>query len=230
MLEKLLLVTAFVSLGMLLRSSTSLHPYSGEATPPMFGDFEAQRHWQEITVNLPLKDWYNQTDDNDLLYWGLDYPPLTAYHSYLNGKVAQFINKSFVELHTSRGITSDDHKLFMRTTVIVIDLFMYLPALLLCCYAVYEKFWKTSKNARKHFICMHAIILMFFPGQIIIDNGHFQYNNVSLGFACLAITFLLYNYTKLAAVLFVCALNYKQMELYHALPFFVYMLSNCFPK
>ena len=27
----------------------------------MHGDYEAQRHWQEITVNLPLSDWYNQT-------------------------------------------------------------------------------------------------------------------------------------------------------------------------
>jgi alpha-1,3-glucosyltransferase len=49
----------------------------------MFGDFEAQRHWLEITHNLPVADWYRATTDNDLLYWGLDYPPLTAYHSWL---------------------------------------------------------------------------------------------------------------------------------------------------
>jgi hypothetical protein len=24
---------------------------------PMFGDFEAQRHWMEITVNLPVSEW-----------------------------------------------------------------------------------------------------------------------------------------------------------------------------
>ena len=55
--------------------------------PPMFGDYEAQRHWQEITVNLPIQDWYQNTTDNDLMYWGLDYPPLTAYHSWIVGKV-----------------------------------------------------------------------------------------------------------------------------------------------
>ena len=33
------------------------------------------------------------------------------------------------------------------------------------------------------------------------------------------------NYT--ASVLFVLALNYKQMELYHALPFFFYLLARC---
>lgn len=45
------------------------------------------RHWMEITIHLPISDWYRNTTDNDLLYWGLDYPPLTAYHSWLCGKV-----------------------------------------------------------------------------------------------------------------------------------------------
>jgi alpha-1,3-glucosyltransferase len=55
----------------------------GEATPPIFGDYEAQRHWMEITLHLPLKQWYFY----DLHYWGLDYPPLTAYVSWLCGYV-----------------------------------------------------------------------------------------------------------------------------------------------
>ncbi|KAJ6662576.1 hypothetical protein lerEdw1_011713 [Lerista edwardsae] len=55
----------------------------GAAKPPMYGDYEAQRHWQEVTYNLPVKQWYFNTSDNDLQYWGLDYPPLTAYHSLL---------------------------------------------------------------------------------------------------------------------------------------------------
>ena len=25
--------------------------------PPMFGDYEAHRHWMEVTVNLPMRDW-----------------------------------------------------------------------------------------------------------------------------------------------------------------------------
>lgn len=53
----------------------------GHATPPMYGDYEAQRHWMEITRHLPLKQWYTY----DLQYWGLDYPPLTAYVSWLCG-------------------------------------------------------------------------------------------------------------------------------------------------
>jgi alpha-1,3-glucosyltransferase len=49
----------------------------------MFGDFEAQRHWMEITSHLPISRWYFY----DLEWWGLDYPPLTAYHSWLLGKM-----------------------------------------------------------------------------------------------------------------------------------------------
>jgi alpha-1,3-glucosyltransferase len=49
----------------------------------MHGDFEAQRHWMEITTHLPMASWYLY----DLQYWGLDYPPLTAYHSWLLGKM-----------------------------------------------------------------------------------------------------------------------------------------------
>ena len=56
------------------------------------------------------------------MYWGLDYPPLTAYHSYLVGRAGQWVNSSFTELQTSRGIESIQHKLFMRTSVILADL------------------------------------------------------------------------------------------------------------
>lgn len=55
----------------------------GFEKPPMRGDFEAQRHWMEITNHLPISQWYFY----DLQYWGLDYPPLTAYHSWLLGKM-----------------------------------------------------------------------------------------------------------------------------------------------
>lgn len=30
---------------------------AGMNKPPMFGDYEAQRHWMEVTTNLPPSDW-----------------------------------------------------------------------------------------------------------------------------------------------------------------------------
>ena len=44
-------------LALALRSAVGRWGHSGEASPPMFGDFEAQRHWMEITTNLPIGEW-----------------------------------------------------------------------------------------------------------------------------------------------------------------------------
>lgn len=211
-----------------LRSTISLHSYSGQSKAPLFGDYEAQRHWQEVTVNLPIKDWYENTTDNDLLYWGLDYPPLTAYHSFIVGHIAQRINESYVELHQSRGISTDQHKNFMRLTVLAADVLIYIPALLLACNVIYDKILRMNIQKSEGFMFTFIAIALFYPGQILIDNGHFQYNNISLGLMVFAVVAIMTNRRILAAVLFVLALNYKQMELYHAIPFFCYLLANCF--
>jgi alpha-1,3-glucosyltransferase len=60
----------------------------------MFGDYEAQRHWMELTVHLPFRQWYKY----DLQYWGLDYPPLTAYVSWICGVVCVFFQLSSLSL------------------------------------------------------------------------------------------------------------------------------------
>jgi alpha-1,3-glucosyltransferase len=54
-----------------VRYCVSTNSYSGRGSKPMFGDYEAQRHWMEITVNLPVSQWYRNSTQNDLLYWGL---------------------------------------------------------------------------------------------------------------------------------------------------------------
>jgi len=197
---------------LILRYGTSLWPYSGQGVFPMHGDYEAQRHWQEITINLPMTDWYNQTKDNDLQYWGLDYPPLTAYHSYAVGKVAEKVNSSFVELHKSRGIESTEHKLFMRLSVIVADLLVFFPAVRLFCGTG---------------VSLSSLLLVTYPGLILIDHGHFQYNSISLGLFIMAVALTTRGYDVLGSICFSAALNYKQMELYHALPFFFYLLGKC---
>jgi len=206
-LDKLLLCC----LGLVVRYGVSLWPHSGQGKPPLYGDYEAQRHWQEVTINTPVKEWYVNTTDNDLLYWGLDYPPLTAYHSYMLGLVGQKLNTSYVELHTSRGMQTELHKLFMRVTVIASDVLVLFPAIFLF--------------SNKHYLT--PVTLLAYPGLILIDHGHFQYNNISLGLFLAAVAFILRGRQLLGSVAFVCALNYKQMELYHALPFFFYLLAHC---
>lgn len=230
-MDKLLLLIFAVG-ALSLRAMISLQSYSGYNTPPMFGDFEAQRHWQEITINLPIADWYKNTTDNDLLYWGLDYPPLTAYHSWFLGRLAKYINESYVELHTSRGITTDDHKLYMRNTVLAADAFLYLPAVIIACSTIFNFYSQTTKEekpiTRKLMEALYYTVALYYPGQILIDNGHFQYNNVSLGFFMVAVWAIMCDRDLLASAFFVFALNYKQMELYHAFPFFFYLLAKTF--
>lgn len=211
--------TALVVLvAVLLRWCVSLHPYSGQGKPPMFGDYEAQRHWQEVTVNLPLAEWYANTTDNDLQYWGLDYPPLTAYHSLLCGMVAQRLDPAYVALHTSRGHESAGHKLFMRGSVVLADLLLYIPAAWCLMRALAR-----HRAGHQEFVC-----LLLYPGLYLVDHGHFQYNGVSLGLFVAAVAALIASRDCLGSVLFCLALNYKQMELYHALPFFFYLLGVCF--
>lgn len=226
-------------IAILLRISTSLHPHSGESTPPMYGDYEAQRHWMEITTKIPLKQWYVNTTDNNLEYWGLDYPPLTAYHMYMCGQFSNLLNENFTKLHESRGYESETHKLFMRITVIIGDALLYIPALIwyyqensnVSESVVNKKIKSKYLNSTTQIdLSLSTLLALFYPGIILIDHGHFQYNSISLGFLILATTFILKENNLLATVLFCLALNYKQMELYHALPFFFYLLSSCIPK
>ncbi|KAE8293939.1 Dolichyl pyrophosphate Man9GlcNAc2 alpha-1,3-glucosyltransferase [Larimichthys crocea] len=213
------LVSVCVLLGVVVRWGVSLNSYSGAGKPPMYGDYEAQRHWQEVTYNLPVQEWYFNTTENDLNYWGLDYPPLTAYHSLICAYIAKIINPEWVELHKSRGYESPAHKLFMRATVLVADLLIYIPAVVLYCL------YLTDGSSKKKVSTLFCFLL--YPGLILIDYGHFQYNGVSLGFALWGVLALGLGWDAFGSMAFCLALNYKQMELYHALPFFCYLLGKC---
>jgi len=207
-------------LGIVVRWCISLNSYSGAGKPPMFGDYEAQRHWMELTLHLPPSQWYVNGTDNDLLYWGLDYPPLTAYHSYILGSIAQYINSSWTDLHTSRGTEGLQHKLFMRYSVLAADMLVYIPAVMLYCLQLNH-----LPKERRWLTCL---TILFYPGLNLIDYGHFQYNSVSLGLTVWAVIGLSSGWDIAGAAAFVLALNYKQMELYHAMPFFCYLLGSCF--
>ena len=50
-----LTVLSCLLFGLLLRWAVAQFPYSGEGKSPKFGDYEAHRHWMEITHNLPIQ-------------------------------------------------------------------------------------------------------------------------------------------------------------------------------
>lgn len=61
---------------------------------------------------------------------------------------------------------------------------------------------------------------------MIIDHGHFQYNCISLGLALFGVVGVVHDWDVIGSIAFSMSLNYKQMELYHALPFFFYLLGK----
>ncbi|TFK17406.1 glucosyltransferase Alg6 [Coprinopsis marcescibilis] len=182
----------------------------------MFGDYEAQRHWLEITTHLPFREWYTY----DLQYWGLDYPPLTAYVSWVCGLIAHSLNPAWVALDASRGIETPGSKLFMRLSVVVLDLLVYVPALVL--------FVKTWLGTRSHRTQEHALlVLLLQPGLLLVDHGHFQYNSVMLGFTLVALSLFTRGRDLGAAIAFVMSLGFKQMALYYAPAVGSYLLAKC---
>ncbi|KAI6171994.1 Alpha-1,3-glucosyltransferase [Aphelenchoides besseyi] len=201
----------------LLQTIVSSGSYSGEGMSPMFGDYEAQRHWMEITINLPPKEWYFNTTKNDLNYWGLDYPPLTAYHSWLCGKMARWIDSSWVELGKSRGHESPSHKIFMRLTVIITMIAMYAPSIL--------EYYKSSNNGNKNEI-VYLFASLCYPGLLYVDNGHFQYNHIAMAFALRSFLYFHKNKQIVGSICFILALNFKQIALYYSLPVFVFLFAN----
>jgi alpha-1,3-glucosyltransferase len=130
----------------------------------MFGDFEAQRHWMEVTTSVPLRDWYRNVPGNNLTYWGLDYPPLSAYFARALGGVSRASVPALVAPKTSWGHEGLAGKIFMRASVIAADALVLLPAVALL----------TAEHATL------AVLVLSQPGLLVIDHGHFQYNGVGV--------------------------------------------------
>ncbi|KAK0188896.1 glycosyltransferase family 57 protein [Armillaria mellea] len=187
----------------LIKLLVGLGPYSGQGTPPMYGDFEAQRHWMEITLHLPPREWYWY----ELEWWGLDYPPLTAYVSWLCGVVG---NSRWFALDASRGTESAGLKLFMRLTVLVLDAAVWVPAVV---------WWARCRpgSASSRARSASIIATLANPCLLLVDFGHFQRYLVG-------------------AVLFSLSLSFKQMALYYAPAIGIFLLATCvetpllFPK
>jgi len=208
-------------LGLLLRAGVGLGPHSGLGHPPMHGDFEAQRHWMEITANLPVEEWYRGWHpSNDLQYWGLDYPPLTAYHSLALGKTLQMISPESVALLESRGSETSETRTWMRATALLSDALTFLPAII----------YYLGSSQQKTIDILFAVTS---PALILIDHGHFQFNCVAHGLAVLAWAVLddhgrgdtTPRRAVLSSILFCLSLNFKQMSLYYAPVMFFYLFG-----
>ncbi|WFD20124.1 dolichyl-P-Glc:Man9GlcNAc2-PP-dolichol alpha-1,3-glucosyltransferase [Malassezia caprae] len=233
-------------MAVLLRCAVALGSWSGRRTPPMYGDFEAQRHWMELALHLPVRRWYRY----DLLYWGLDYPPLTAWVSYACARLATLfpVLQPALALRSSRGSETPEMVLFMRLSVLILDVLVYMPAV---AWFVLRRLEARSTRVRH----MALWTVWCQPALILVDHGHFQYNAVMLGLAALSFTLLLTKQPNVhtaadapadlqrllldtlsrhvslqyvaAAVFFSLSLCFKQMSLYYAPAIFAIMLGRC---
>eukprot|EP00903_Cladosiphon_okamuranus_P013142 g12256.t1 len=195
----------------------------------MYGDYEAQRHWMEITNALPLHQWYRY----DLEYWGLDYPPLTAYVSWACGQLSRVVEPASMALGVSRGYETSSHKAFMRLTVLVLDLAVFFPA----ASALASRLSRASQarmaepRERWEAAATRTLALVLLqPSLVLIDHGHFQYNSVCLGLAMAGAAAVAGGQRRgelLGSVLFSLSLNFKQMALYYAPAFFFFLLAAC---
>lgn len=225
-----LLAFAVIALAMAVRSAVGLWSYSGQATPPKFGDFEAQRHWMEITLHMEPGQWYVNSTENDLSWWGLDYPPAAAYAALFYGKASEFIvGPDSVALVESRGFESPGLKYFMRASVWYTDLVLYVIPLLVWFIFVEPRVSATVLNFNTAFgpwtaesirpLLLFTLAVMQ-PALILIDHGHFQYNILQLGPTLIALASLasgpdLTN-DLLVCLTFTFAVHSKIMALYHA--------------
>jgi alpha-1,3-glucosyltransferase len=202
----------------LFRWCVGLWGYSGFEKPPMHGDFEAQRHWMEITTHLPMSMWYFY----DLPYWGLDYPPLTAYHSWLCGKIGSLLDPDWFMINKSRGIEDPLLKVFMRATVLVSEYFGYIPAVI-----IFLRHYSRSQSTGATSTSIALVAILMQPATMIIDHGHFQYNTVMLGFMVASISSIFAGRLVWSCIFFVAALGFKQMALYYAPVMFAFLLGSC---
>jgi alpha-1,3-glucosyltransferase len=152
--------------------------------------------------------------------------------------------RDLVALHSSRwGFEHSGGKMYMRLTVLLCDLMIYMSA-------VWVLSRRLAASEVEERVSSHVWLLLTAlcqPAIILIDHGHFQYNTVSLGLALWSFYFVTIttNSTKADArqsssssfmgpiwgsIVFSLALNFKQMELYHAPAVFAYLLGRCFRR
>ena len=221
-----LLLDAFI---ILIKILVGFFGYSGENDPPKYGDFEAQRHWMELTIYLSPDEWYTNSEHNEEKYWPLDYPPLSGYHSYILGKILNVFIPASVEFEYSHGYESINFKNVMRFFSLFSDLVVFHIGLHFFCYKIFIKN-KINKNKKPLYLnyFIIQILILLNPLMIIIDHGHFQFNNVMHGFFVFAVYFLFSEKYVLAIIFLSLCVNFKQMGLYFALVFPFYVVRKLF--
>lgn len=126
--QQAFILPAILSFVYIVKLSVGLGSFSGEGKAPLYGDLEAQRNWLSVTLHRPIAEWYYYR----LGHWGLDYPPLTAYHSLLMAFIMHhlsFSGSAVAALRDSGNVANQETiKVWMRHSVVISELVLWVPA------------------------------------------------------------------------------------------------------
>ena len=221
-------------------------------------DFLVHRHWKALTRHLPLAEWYFDNEHVNTRHT-LDYPPgfalwescwssphnvVTQYllrHEYLDPACLALLGDD--ETDTNDKLPSEACRVFMRSTVILSDIWLWIGAWKAATAASASAFTSTLTTAQRQ-NCQWTVFLLivWHPGLLWLDHVHFQYNGMLLGillasFACLLranqVTSTLYQrtwsfdgYILVSAALFALLLTFKHLYLTLSLWYFMYLLRR----
>lgn len=132
------------------------------------------------------------------------------------------INPAWVALDSSRGIETPTSKIYMRFTVLALDLLIYIPSLI---HFINSSPLLRFRSKRARQVAFFTLLIQ--PALLLIDSGHFQYNSVMLGLTLQAFNFFGQGRDLLGAICFVASLGFKQMALYYSPAIFAYLLGKC---
>lgn len=180
-------------------------------------DYHYQRDWMDITVNLPVSKWYRHQDIVPE-YWPIDYPPLTCWHQYICGLLIAWLEPESMVLGKSQKYITLTHMVYMRTTVLISELLIFIPSIIL-----YFKIF--DKNIKPNTKAIGLLVLLMSPLILVVDYDSFQYNTITLGFSIFAVIFSMLGRFNASAVFLAFAVCYKVYALYYSIAFAVYWVA-----
>jgi alpha-1,3-glucosyltransferase len=196
-------------------------------------DLEVHRWWMALTRDRPPAAWYTDTAS----IWTLDYPPLFAYFERGLAWAAAVVHPAMVD-PAHHGYDAPAALLFMRVSVVATDLLLVFAVYRFVCAAhaaagvlerARQKFSSGGENGRLVDLRPAAAALILFnPGLFLVDNVHFQYNGLILGFLLLSLASLMNGKLRVGAFWFTVAIHLKHTLLPVAPCIAVYMLHSVY--